>query len=201
MKEKDKSVRDILFQIRFKPWLYEELGKKAEASGLDRGSYIKLLISKIGIEAVVGGRLFRDRRLWRRMYKEEKEGLGVAEGHALKALSGSYDPILAVNELWIYNKGWVRQLVLQYCDQYGMRQEEFGFTKTIAKVIIRAYFEIEDIVPRKRGYTRGRYKLRPEYTARDVSNLEKRIYINDARTFDRLLKKWDKEDASIEPEA
>ena len=152
----------ILFSIKFKRPYYEDLVKKAEASGLDKSSYIKLLVAKVDMRAFVEGRTVRDKRIWAKRYKQEAEGLSIAEGHALKALSGLYDPILAVNEMFLYNRGMVRSLIRQYCDKYEIDPEEFVFTKTIAKVLIKGYFEIEDIVERRKGYTRGRYRLKPE---------------------------------------
>jgi hypothetical protein len=188
---KDNDI--VLFQMKMKRSFYEDLEKKAEASGLDRSSYVKLLISKVGVEAVVGGRFLKDQRRIKRIFKQEAEALGVAEGHALRALSGDYNILLAVNELWIYNKGWIKQLINQYCYKYDLKLTEFVLNKTIARVIIKAYFEIEDIVERKRGYTRGAYKLKPDYAIRDMEKLEKRMLHNDALTFDRLFKQFDKE--------
>lgn len=192
----------VLVQVKFKPYLFEELDRKSKASGLDRSSYIKLLVAKVDIEAVSRGKIIGNANRQKRMFKEEEKGLGVAEGHALRALTPrGYNPILAVNELWIFNSNWVKRLVRQWCDKYDTRLEDFVLTKEISRVIIRAYFEIEDIVERKQGYTRGRYRLKPNYTLKDVEKLEAQILKKDTLKFDRLIKrtnlKLDKEEQKL----
>lgn len=182
------EVDEVFFGMRFKPAQFEVLRRKAQRSGLDRSSYVKLLIGTVDIEAVVGGRLLRNDKEVKKLFKKEIRGLGIAESHALRALSRDYNSILAVNELWLFNKGWVKRLVLQWCDKYDVKLDEFVFTKPIAMVIIKAYFEIEDIVERKVGFTRGRYQLKPNYSMRDVDKLEKKLLVQDAKKFDNLFK-------------
>lgn len=179
----------VLVQMRFKRSQLEDLDKKAEASGLERTAYVKLILSKVGLEAVIGGKFLKDQRRTKKLFKQEYQGLVVAESHALRALSQDYNPILAVNELWIFNRGWVKALVRQWCDKYEVDLEDFEMNRTIAKVIIKAYFEIDDICERKAGHTRGRYKLKPDYKSKDVKKFEEKRLRADAAKFDRLMKK------------
>jgi hypothetical protein len=184
---------NIKVQVVFNKEGFERFKKKVERSGLDMSSYIKLVVAKVDIEYMADHVLVGDQRARRRVFKKETKGLEVAEGHALRALGGSYDAILAVNELWIFNRGWVRALVRQYEDKYG----EFSMSKTSAKTIIKGYFEIEDIVERPRGSTRGRYRLRPEEVG-SVTKLERRIFREDWKELTKFIDDKDNKDGHVQ---